>query len=30
MQDPAVQKATGAKERVDVMGKLRELKNKFK
>lgn len=29
-QDPIVQKATGATDPVDVMGKLREMKNNFK
>ncbi|KZZ96514.1 hypothetical protein AAL_03743 [Moelleriella libera RCEF 2490] len=30
VQDPAVQKATGATEPVDVMNKLRDMKNNFK
>lgn len=29
-QDAEMQKATGATDPVDVMGKLREMKNKFK
>jgi hydroxyacylglutathione hydrolase len=29
-QDPTIQKATGKTEPVDVMGKLREMKNSFK
>lgn len=30
MQDAEIQQATGATDPVDVMGKLREMKNSFK
>ena len=30
IQDPEIQKITGASTPVDVMGKLREMKNNFK